>query len=121
VAAPADTGDARRDLRRFLTETFALANEAGTVLMGLVADAEHDPELSAKVRERLGERRRLLGDVLRQGQARGQLGSCREVELVVDMIFGAMWYRLIGAHGPIDARLAGELTDTAVQLFDGGA
>jgi AcrR family transcriptional regulator len=119
-AAPVDSGDARRDLRRFLTETFELAGVAGPVLMGLVADAAHDVELSAGVRARLGERQGMLGQILRQGQARGQLGGACSVDLIVDLVFGAMWYRLIGGHGTIDAGLAGELTDAAVRLLGEG-
>jgi AcrR family transcriptional regulator len=119
-AAPVDEGDVATELRRFLTDTFELANVAGTVLLGLVADSAHDPELSASVRSRLGERRRMLAEILRRGQARGQLTSSSPVEVVVDMIFGAMWYRLIGGHGPVDADLAAELSHVAIRLLDEG-
>lgn len=119
-AAPVDTGDAASDLRRFLTESFELANVAGTVLLGLVADAAHDLELSAGVRSRLGERQRMLAEILRRGQARNQLGNSSPVEVIVDMIFGVMWYRLIGGHGPIDAHLAGELSQMATRLLNEG-
>ena len=119
-AAPVDTGDVATDLRRFLTDTFGLANVAGTVLLGLVADSAHDPELSAGVRSRLGERQHMLAEILRRGQARGQLTGSSPVEVVVDMIFGAMWYRLIGGHGPVDAALAAELSHMAIRLLDEG-
>ena len=119
-AAPVDTGDVAADLRRFLTDSFELANVAGTVLLGLVADSAHDTELSAGVRLRLSGRRDMLAEILRRGQERGQLGDGSPIDVVVDMVFGAMWYRLIGGHGPVDADLAGELSHLAIHVLNEG-
>jgi AcrR family transcriptional regulator len=104
---PPPTGDPRADLRRFLDDTFALAAEApvANVLLGLTADAVADPELSAARRGYIAGRRALLREALER---------CGEdwpvpVDTLVDMVFGAMWYRLMNEHAPVGPALTEEL------------
>ena len=104
---PAPTADARADLRAFLDDTFALAaeNPVANVLIGLTADAVADPGLSAARRDYIAGRRALL---------RTALERCGDtwrvpVDLVVDMVFGAMWYRLMNEHAPVDRAFTDEL------------
>jgi AcrR family transcriptional regulator len=89
-AQPAPTGDAEDDLRRLLHSTFALSDEAGPVISGLLAEAT------------------------------GQLGDEFDIALVTDMIWGTMWYRILAKHAPVDTRLADELTGAAVRLLGRG-
>ncbi|MFE9428789.1 TetR/AcrR family transcriptional regulator [Kitasatospora sp. NPDC006697] len=114
VATPEPTADPEADLLAFLTATFALNNggPARPVLLGLVADGQKDPEVAARVAELISWRRGLL----RERLARLEGDWNVPLELVVDMLFGTMWYRMIDLHGPVDATTARELCTAVAKL-----
>ncbi|WP_042405627.1 TetR/AcrR family transcriptional regulator [Streptacidiphilus carbonis] len=104
---PEPSGDPRADLRRFLDRTFALAAEApvANVLLGITADAVSDPGLAAVRRDYISGRRALLREALeRCGDA-----WAVPVDTVVDLAFGAMWYRLMNEHASVGPQLTEEL------------
>ncbi|MGR6914594.1 TetR/AcrR family transcriptional regulator [[Actinomadura] parvosata] len=107
VAPTPDSGDPRADLVAFLEQTFTLARGvAGQIVVGLMADAQSDPELSADLRARIiGPRRAALRAVL----ARGALPADVDLELAVDLVFGVMWYRLLNRHADVNEGLAEEM------------
>ncbi|MGN9840815.1 TetR/AcrR family transcriptional regulator [Nonomuraea sp. H19] len=107
-------GDAEADLVAFLRQTFAFANGvAGQVVVGLMADAQSDPELAADLREKIiGPRRRALRSVLE----RGALPAGVNPELAVDLIFGAMWYRLLNRHAAVNEELADEIAGLLARM-----
>jgi AcrR family transcriptional regulator len=112
------TGDALRDVHSALRLVFSLLPVTGKPLSGLMADAQHDPELSARLQERLlGPRRELVEKILEDGIAAGQLRRNVEPKLVSDLLFGTMWYRLLGGHAPVDDRLADDLREVARRLL----
>ncbi|WP_188192558.1 TetR/AcrR family transcriptional regulator [Nonomuraea sp. SYSU D8015] len=95
------------DLVAFLRQTFDLANGvAGQVVVGLMADAQSDPGLAAELRSKIiGPRRRALRAVLE----RGALPADVDLELAVDLVFGAMWYRLLNRHAEVNDALAEDI------------
>jgi AcrR family transcriptional regulator len=109
---PDDSGDTLTDVRTLLTATFALANSlTGQALVGLMAEAQHDPELSHRLQSTvIGPRRQALRALLARGVARGELEDTVPLDLAVDFAFGTMWYRLISHHAPVDAELADQVT-----------
>jgi AcrR family transcriptional regulator len=111
---PEPSGDPRADLRAFLDDTFDLATTVPVagVLLGLTADALADPELSTAVRGYIAGRRALLRTLLERFGPEWRV----PVETLVDMAFGAMWYRLMNEHAPVDAGLTAELLDTFDRL-----
>lgn len=114
-----DTGDTLRDVRTLLTATFALANKlTGKALIGLMADAQHDPDLSQRLQSTvIGPRRQALRTILARGVARGELAEAASLDLAVDFAFGTMWYRLISHHAPVDAALAEQVTAALATLL----
>ncbi|MGW0804256.1 TetR/AcrR family transcriptional regulator [Nonomuraea sp. NPDC002799] len=103
-----DSGDAQADLVAFLEQTFELAQGvAGQVVMGLMADAQSDPELAAALRAKIIEPRR---SSLRAVLARGAVPADVDLELAADLIFGVMWYRLLNRHAEVNAELAEDIT-----------
>jgi AcrR family transcriptional regulator len=107
LATPAPTDDPEADLLAFLAATFALGEHGPirSVLLGLTADAQADAEIGAAVAELTARRRVLLRGLLERLDGDWNV----PLELVVDMLFGTMWYRMIDLHGRVDV-------DTAVEL-----
>ena len=116
-AAP-DTGNVREDLRRWmrgLCQTFA--GRAGTIIAGIVAEAQGDPEAADIFRSHyLAPRRWEVKNALARAQARGQLRADTDLESVVDALFGPVYFRLLAGHASLTAEFADTLVET---LLDG--
>jgi AcrR family transcriptional regulator len=116
LAAPealrADTGTLAGDLERLLLSLFRIYDATPTkeILAGLVAEAQGDPAALAALRDRLaGPRRDLLLDAVTKGHRRGELRPGIDPEAVVDVLSGAIWFRLLLGHAPLDKRYATQL------------
>jgi AcrR family transcriptional regulator len=110
-----DLGDVRSDLvtgLRGMIHLFA-ATAAGRVLPGLVADLHDDPDLLAAFSERyfLPRRRSALA-ALERGVARGELAEELDLELIVDLLVGPVYYRLLARGEKIE--ISAEDLPTAV-------
>jgi AcrR family transcriptional regulator len=108
-----DTGDLRADLRAFLDATYAAARRPGTapVLRALMAEAQLDPQFRQTFDARfLRSRRDALTTLLRRHseQLRVPVGTAAEV------VFGVLWYRILGTHRRLDAALARDLVELLV-------
>jgi AcrR family transcriptional regulator len=117
-----DTGDTLADVLTLLAATFDLASSlTGKALTGLMADAQHNPELSHRLQSMvIGPRRQALRAVLARGVERGELTATVPLDLVVDFAFGTMWYRLISHHAPVDTELAAQITRALATLLGAG-
>jgi AcrR family transcriptional regulator len=111
----ADQGSYRADLRAFLDASFALARTPPVpdALRALMAHAQLDPGFAARFRASFLERRRAaLRVILDRARDRGDLPAHPTAEVVCDLVFGAIWYRLLATRQPPDALLADELVAT---------
>lgn len=115
---PELTGDSEHDLRAFLRASFRLAPLAGPAISGMMADAQRDPEFAEVLQQGLlAPRRAIVREILAGGQRDGQLGAGASLDLVADLVFGTMWYRILSGHAPVDERLADELSDAIIRLL----
>src|SRR5882757_2849770 len=114
-----DTGDTLHDVRTLLSATFTLTDRlTGNALIGLIAEAQHDPGLSQRLQATvIGPRRQALRETLARGVARGELTESVPLDLAVDFAFGTMWYRLISRHAPVDSALAEQITAALAMLL----
>jgi AcrR family transcriptional regulator len=107
------TGSARERLRSFLRETFAgseRAPETVTVLRGLMAAAQLDPEFGSQFdAEFLARRRTLLAELLRELLAEERRTAIVEEALLVDAVFGTLWYGLLRPDGRLGERVADDM------------
>jgi AcrR family transcriptional regulator len=118
IAQPEPTGDPVRDLRQILRGSFRLSPVAGPIISGLMADATNDPEFLDQLQsELLARRRALIRTTLERAQRDGLAGDGADLDLVTDMIWGTMWYRVLSRHAPVDEALADELTAAVVRLL----
>lgn len=99
-------------LETFLQSLFRVLNgEIGDILKGLMGEAQHDPTFAELFRVRfITARRQPVLTLLHEGVERGELPSDSNIEVLADLIYGAMWYRLLVQHGPLDDQFAHELT-----------
>ena len=116
TAAP-PTGSFAADLESFLAATFATAGRAAPLLRGAMAEAQRDPQAAAGMRQFTAARREELRRLLAAGQSSGDLPLSQDLDLLVDQVYGLLWYRIMVGHAPLTAdvaaQLAGNLTSPA--------
>ncbi|HEX6536816.1 MAG TPA: TetR/AcrR family transcriptional regulator [Gemmatimonadaceae bacterium] len=103
-----DTGDGRADVTRFIRDTLAAwRGPAGPIVRALMAEAQLDPAFARLFREQLIDRRRAgFRALLVRARARGEIGPHADLELLMDLAYGAMWYRLLLDRAPLSAATA---------------
>jgi AcrR family transcriptional regulator len=109
-----DTGSVREDLRRQMGAVIVAMNDtlAGRTLRALVAQSQDDPELATMFRERfLSGRRRAAIEVLERAQRRGELRGDLDPGIVVDALYGALYYRLLVSGERTEDEYAATLLD----------
>jgi AcrR family transcriptional regulator len=119
IAIP-DSGSTRTDLLVLMTQAVELYS--GSLAAGLIPavleEASRNPELASTVRERfLAGRRAALSAVLQRGVRRGDLRRGLDLELALDVLGGAIFYRLLVTGGPIDDRLADGIVELVLRGF----
>jgi AcrR family transcriptional regulator len=104
-------GSLAERLEIWLSQVFKVLNEeTGEVVRGLMAEAQCDPAFAASFRtEFILVRRRPLLLILDEGIERSELPADTDSEVMADLIYGAMWYRLLARHAPLDEKFAHEI------------
>jgi AcrR family transcriptional regulator len=115
-----DTGSTREDLLALMREAVEVYGDpikAG-VMPSLVGVMPQRPELARAIRDGfLARRRAALRAVLDRGVARGDLRADLDVELALDVLGGALFYRLLITGGPIDGDLADGVAELILRGF----
>lgn len=111
----ADTGDVREDLTRLVTMIGIGLNQLGPSLVAALASAAaDDPELGSSVHELFGGRRRVAAQLVTTAIERGQLSAGTDSELLLDVIVGPLYYRLLVTGDPITPPYCRALVDAAM-------
>jgi AcrR family transcriptional regulator len=85
---------------------------AGPLMRSLAADAQFQPEIAAALRDQwLAPRRAISAEILGRGIARGELRADLEIPVVVDLIYGPLYYRLLFGHESLDVAAVDALLD----------
>jgi len=98
-------GDLGEDLREYLHHiAFALGHlGTGRTIAEVILAANVDPAFGDLYRHTLlADRKRSLRHLLERARAAGQLRADADLEVVVDMAYGALHHRLVVSHEPID-------------------
>jgi AcrR family transcriptional regulator len=110
-----DTGGLATDLRIYLRATCFGWTTGGTgpVVAALMAEAQVDAAFGARFyRDLIAGRRAALRHLLARGQARGELAADRNLDLLLDLIYGPLWYRLLLHHAPLDETFIEQLLES---------
>jgi len=119
VPPPAEGRSVRDDVPALLGWLIAVLAEptGGPVLAGLVSDLQHDADLARGFRrDVVPARREAMLAALERGRARGEIRENADLELAVDTLHGAVFYRLLLSGEPLDDAFAERLAE---QVLDG--
>jgi AcrR family transcriptional regulator len=112
-----NTGTLRGDLLGALRAWIrsVTRTSAGPVVAGLIAEAQQDPELAAAWRERVVERLREQHKVLlNRAVERGEIAATTDQDVVLDLLFGAAYHRLLQGHRPLTDKFARQVVDMII-------
>ncbi len=117
VVATPDLRDTRKELVHFVDAAVRILGSTlmGRVMQGLVSDFAADPALARAFQERVvamrvAEVRRLV----ERGIERGDLRPDTDVELVHELLFGPVYYRLLLSGAPLKRGLAERIVDAVL-------
>ncbi|MCU1369825.1 MAG: ydeS [Ilumatobacteraceae bacterium] len=99
-----DTGNLRDDLLAYYLPLADAEAQKGAVRLmpALAAEAAVDSELAARLHAYVSDRRAPVSGILHRAQRRGEIDEAFDMELVVDLLTGAIMYRLYFSGAPVD-------------------
>lgn len=104
-----DTGTLRGDLVAALRSWIRTVKgtATGRTLVGLIAEVQRDPELAVVWKERfVGPVRAQHRILIERAIERGEIPATTDPEIVLDLLFGAAYHRLLQSHLPLTDRFA---------------
>jgi AcrR family transcriptional regulator len=114
VPHPEPAASTREDVRALLGWLVAVLAQptGGAVVAGLVAELPHDRDLAQGFhRDVVPARRDAMLAALERGRERGELRTDADLELAVDELHGAVFYRLLLSGQPLDEAFVARLAD----------
>jgi AcrR family transcriptional regulator len=115
--SPRDTGALRGDLLSLLRPWARLASSRpyGRVIAALLTEANTDPAFAAEYRQRVLEPRRdQARAIFHRAIERGEIPANTKIEVALDLLFGALYHRLLHGHAPLADRFVRDVIDTAL-------
>lgn len=94
--------DGKTELKHYLAESlFAFGSQMGRTdcrqaAVCVLAEAHRDPALYRRMEEAVyAPRIALIADAFRQAQRRGRFPTDVDIDLVIDSLYGAVWYKVL--------------------------
>lgn len=112
-----DTGSLRGDLLSLLRPWARLAGSGpyGRVVAALLTESQTDPVFAAEYRQRFVEPRREQGRaIFRRAIGRGEIPADTRVEVVLDLLYGGMYHRLLHGHAKLSDQFVRDVVDTVL-------
>ena|ERR1044071_6858802 len=115
-----DTGDVAADLRHIAKTVVHLQTRtvAGPAFLGLIAEAQVNPETRSAFRKFTERRREVTRAVLKRAIERRQIRPGTDIDLFIDALGGATTFRLLQGHAPLTTAFTNRLI---ALLLDGCA
>jgi AcrR family transcriptional regulator len=118
--ADVDTGSLRGDLLALLRPWVRQLRKRNyaRVLGTFITKVHSDPEFATEYLARLlGPRRDMAKAMFERARERGELRPGVRIEVAQDIIWGAVYHRLLHGHAPLSDRFVTEVVDVALQGF----
>lgn len=109
-----DTGDVVADLRTQMAGVakFLVSPEFAQPLTGLIAAAQDDPDLAKSMLENIFDPRvRACRKRLEEARRQGQIRADVDLDDVVELLYGPLYYRLLLRNRPITDRQVNDVLD----------
>jgi AcrR family transcriptional regulator len=118
-----DTGSVRSDLRRLARDivTHMKSSPMGRIMPALAAEARDNPELDALMRDIASDKRRLVRRVLQRGRERGEIRSDVDIEVLIDLFAGPVFYRCVVFGAPPSPAHMVKVVDLVLEGAGAGA
>jgi AcrR family transcriptional regulator len=112
-----DTGKVRDDLLALLRDVIKVytTTMAGRIIPGLLADMAEHPNLVEVVEVFWAARREIMLEALERGISRGELRADIDLELVADLLYGPIYYRLLVTRAPLSRKFADQAVDAVLR------
>jgi AcrR family transcriptional regulator len=112
-----DTGSVRDDMVHVLSMLARKLNDsvAGRLMPALIAEASINPEMSRTLAVFIDERRRMSQYIVQRAVDRGELPADTDVDQVVDMGAGPIFYRTLVARHPVEPDEVAALVDAILR------
>ena len=117
VPPPSPGDSVRDDVRELLVwlSTVLAQPIGGRVLAGLIGDLQHDDDLGGGFRrDVVPPRRSRMLAALERGRARGEIRADADLEVAVDALHGAVFYRLLLSGEPLDEAFARSVAEHVI-------
>lgn len=114
---PPNSGAILTDLRVHLLEFVrVLGGSTGKKLKAILGEAQNDPDLEEAFRARIWSPGR-AGTVaaIKRGIAEGKIRPGVDPQALLDAFYGAVYYRLLIGHAPLDKTFANHLFDVTLR------
>ena len=112
-----DTGSVQEDIRAQMQRlAIIFRGSRGRILRSLIGGGQSDPELIEAFRNRwLLPRRAEALTILQRAVDRGQLPPDLDKNMLLDTLYGALYFRLLVGHGPLSAAYIDAVCDAVMQ------
>jgi len=117
TAPPRDTGSLRGDVLALIRPWVREIRRRpfGPVIAAFVNKAQADPEFADAYRTHFVEpRREAMRAVFARAAERGEVPADLDVEVALDLIYGAVYHRLLHGHAKLTDRFARDVVDLAL-------
>jgi AcrR family transcriptional regulator len=122
--SPRDTGSLRGDLLSLLRPWAKLAGSRpyGRVIAALLTEAHSDPVFAEEYRNRVvGPRRDQARAIFSRAVERGEIPQEIKVDVALDLLFGALYHRLLHGHAPLTDRFVRDAVDMTLNGIQPGS
>ena len=108
--------DGKADLQTYLERSlFTFGKQLGRTdcrqaAVCVIAEAHRDPELYRRMEEIVyAPRIALITDAFRQAQADGKFPADADVDLIIDSLYGSVWYKVLIRFETVDRKYVNDL------------
>ena len=113
-----ESGTLRGDLHALLTSAVTVFVHAdGRFVPRLLRESGHHPEIAELLHTVIHTRRLAYRRVLGRAIARHELDPDVDQDLLIDLLIGPIWTRLLITRDPITAELVDEIVDALIRAF----